>query len=395
MKKVFVILLGLVCVGLGGGLLQKTQYAYATNSTEEEAINVVNETLEDIDLSNLENYESDYSELEGFKGKSAKDIVYDLITGEEKIDIQTIFSVVVGGIKNNITSVLKLVILIVTIVAIGAFSENLQSFSKKSSGISNIVNFAVLIILLTILVVVVSDFLTSTTSVLLKLKTVMETILPIILSLLVAVGGVSTSAVIEPMVVVLTGVVIEVVIFLTTSIVTLYLVLSVLSNLTESIKLNKLKEFFASTFKWALGLGFTIFMGYLSIAGITSSTKDKLSIKTAKYAIKSYVPLVGGYVSDSYEIFKIGSVLIKNAVGTLGIIILFSVVVGFVIKIIVYNLGLKLTSGLVEPLGMKRLTSFLGDLATVFKFMFAGVVACFLLCFVAVYLIMSMGSGVV
>ena len=72
MKKVFVILLGLVCVGLGGGLLQKTQYAYATNSTEEEAINVVNETLEDIDLSNLENYESDYSELEGFKGKSAR-----------------------------------------------------------------------------------------------------------------------------------------------------------------------------------------------------------------------------------------------------------------------------------------------------------------------------------
>lgn len=395
MKKVLVILLGLLCIGLGGGLLQKTQYVYATNTAEEETVNIVSETLEDIDLTALENYESDYSELESFKGKSLKDIVYDLITGEEKIDIQTIFSVIIGGIKNNISSVLKLVVLIVTIVAIGAFSENLQSFSKKSSGISSIVNFAVLVVLLSMLVVVVSDFLSNTTAVLLKIKTVMETILPIVLSLLVAVGGVSTSAVMEPMVVVLTGVVIEIVIFLTTSIVTLYLVLSVLSSLTESIKLNKLKDFLASTFKWALGLGFTIFMGYMSIAGITSSTKDKLSIKTAKYAIKSYVPLVGGYVSDSYEIFKIGSVLIKNAVGTLGIIVLFSAVVGFVIKIIVYNLGLKLTSGLVEPLGMKRLTGYLGDLATVFKFMFAGVVACFLLCFVSVYLIMSMGSGVV
>ena len=212
---------------------------------------------------------------------------------------------------------------------------------------------------------------------------------PILLSLLVTVGGSSASATFQPAVVVLTGGVIEVIIYASTTAISLFVVLSVLGELTDNIKLDKLRGLVSSTYKWVLGLVFTIFMGYLSLSGITASGADRISIKTAKYAIKSYIPLVGGYVSDSYEIFRMGSVLIKNSLGMVGVIILFSLVIGKVVSLILYNLGFKLASGISEPLGLNKVTKFLSSLSTIFNFLIAGIVSCFLLCFLTLLIIMS------
>ena len=135
-------------------------------------------------------------------------------------------------------------------------------------------------------------------------------------------------------------------------------------------------------------------MGYLSLSGITSSGADGLSIKTAKYAIKSYLPLVGGYVSDSYEIFRVGSVVIKNSIGAISVVLLFAIIIGKVVTLILYNLGFKLASGLSEPFGMNKITKFLASLSTIFNFLIAGIVVCFLLSAITLFILMSVGNMV-
>lgn len=393
-KKIISIVGGVFMVGVLLLFPQGKEMVYATENneiklTEENLEEIVFQQIDNIDYSELENFLESEENLNFFKNQSISEILKNIITTGKGLSLAEIFNLALGSISVEITTVLKLVALIVAIVGFGAFSETLQNFSKKSGSLSSVVSFVILAIILYLVAGIITDFVGEVNNLLLKIKSVMEIVFPLLLSLLITVGGSTSSATFQPAVVVLTGSIIEIIIYATTTAITLYLVLSVVGELNENIKLDKLKNFISSSFKWVVGLIFTIFMGYLSLSGITAGGTDKISIKTAKYAIKSYIPLVGGYVSDSYEIFRIGSVLIKNSIGVVGVIILFALVIGKVVALILYNLGFKLASGLSEPLGVNKITKFLSSLSTIFNFLIAGIMACFLLCFFTLVIIMS------
>lgn len=356
-----------------------------TTKVEESVIN----QLEEFDYGELENFFETEIDEDVFEKKTLKEILKDMVLNDENFGIDKVWQLVVEKTVGEIGTVLKLVALIVAIVGFGAFSQLLEEYTKKGSGIASVINFFILTLILSIVAKVIADFIGDTTDLLYKIKKLMEIIFPLLLSLLITIGGTSVSKNFEPAVVVLTGGVIEILVYLTTTVVSIYLVLSVLGELSKAVKLNNLKIFIISTYKWTLGLIFTIFMGYLSLSGITASSSDKISIKTAKYALKSYIPLVGGYVSDSYEIFRVGSVLLKNSIGVIGVVLLFSLIVGKVLTLIVYNLGFKLASGLSEPIATNKISGFLSSLSTIFNLLIAGIVACFLMCSLTLLIIIS------
>lgn len=361
--------------------------------TEDEIKNEVFNQIDELDFGEFEDfYENEISVF--LNETTLTEKIKEMISTGETISVSEIISIALGGVTDNITNVLKLVSLIVVIVGFGSFSSLLEGLSKNRSGISSIVNFFVLSIILALVASIIADFVNDTCFLLMQMKRVMEMIFPVLLSLLVTVGGSSSSRVLQPAVVILTGTIIEIMVFLTTTVTTIYLVLSVLSELSNEVKLNRLKGFVSSTYKCLVGFIFTIFMGYLSLSGITAGGTDGISIKTAKYAIKSYIPLVGGYVSDSYEIFRVCTVLVKNSIGVLGVIVLFVLVVRRVVNLIIYNLGFKLASGLAEPISSGKISSFLSSLSTIFNFLIAGIVSCFLLgCLTMVVMISSANIG--
>ena len=91
--------------------------------------------------------------------------------------------------------------------------------------------------------------------------------------------------------------------------------LNVVGKLSSNVKLEKFSKFFSSLFKSIIGVVFTIFIAFLTIHGLTSTSIDKLSIKTAKYALKSYIPILGSYLSAGVGFILLSTSIIKNAVG--------------------------------------------------------------------------------
>ena len=97
------------------------------------------------------------------------------------------------------------------------------------------------------------------------------------------------------------------------------------------------------------------------MSGISAGSYDGVSIRATKYAIKSYVPFLGGYISDGFSLIMASGVLIKNAVGFSGLIVMFLTVISPIIKIVLCKLGLSLVSGIVESVADKRVTGFLSE----------------------------------
>ena len=71
---------------------------------------------------------------------------------------------------------------------------------------------------------------------------------------------------------------------------------------------------------WLQGIILTIFVALLTIRGITSSTIDAVTLKTAKFTIDNFIPIVGKSFSDAISSVAGYSLIIKNAIGSIGLI---------------------------------------------------------------------------
>ena len=141
------------------------------------------------------------------------------------------------------------------------------------------------------------------------------------------------------------------------------IVFSVVGNVSENVKLDKLAKLFKSGAGWLVGIVFGLFAAFLTAQGITGGVLDRLSFNAAKFAVSSYVPILGGYVSDGFDLLTASLVLVKNAVGLTGVVVLLAVVLFPLLQIAVYILSLRLTAALTEPMGDARTSSVLASLA--------------------------------
>ena len=88
-----------------------------------------------------------------------------------------------------------------------------------------------------------------------------------------------------------------------------------------------------------------------------------MSFNAAKFAVSSYVPILGGYLSDGFDLLTASLVLVKNAVGVTGVAVLAAVVLFPLLQLAAFILGLRLTAAITEPIGDTRTSSVLGALA--------------------------------
>ena len=132
----------------------------------------------------------------------------------------------------------------------------------------------------------------------------------------------------------------------------------------------------------------------MSIQGITASAADGISIKTAKYAIKNYVPMLGGYISDGFELARAGALIVKNALGFSGIFAMSTIVLGPILMICSVQLSLKLIIGIVEPVSDGKSKQILSVASKSLSMLLTVVIGVFMMYFVSTMLLIISLSGV-
>ena len=89
-------------------------------------------------------------------------------------------------------------------------------------------------------------------------------------------------------------------------------------------------------------MGFSLLI-YSFVMGIQSSlakSADSLSMKTARFAIGTYIPIVGGALSDALTTISAGLSVIKHFTGSIGIVIILLTVLPTVISLYISRLSL-------------------------------------------------------
>ena len=256
----------------------------------------------------------------------------------------------------------------------------------------SIVHFANVAIIVVLVLSQVILLITTCMNMITSMRNQMNMIFPIILTMMAASGGSASVAVYQPSVAILASGVTELVSIVILPCFILSCVFTVVGSISEGVKLKKMSSFFSGASKWLLGTVFFLFIAFLSIQGITASVYDGVSVRTAKFAISKYVPIIGGYLSGGLNLVMAGSVLVKNAVGMTAVVLLLLSLVPIVMKIIIFNLSLSLTSAIVEPLGNTKISALLSDLSKNMGMLVSIVLGTAFLYFIFLILVVSTGN---
>ena len=304
-------------------------------------------------LSSLNSSESEIFGDSSFKGK-----VESIINGSFANGQSSVFTAIVNLVFDDILNFIPLLASIIVIAIICGFVSNIRS-ENNSKSVGDIIHFVCYGIIIVLVMTGVVNLIKVASNSINSIKGQMEIVFPILLTLMTAIGGSASVAVYQPAVAFLSSFIMQIFVSVLMPIFIFMLVFTIVSNLTSTVKLEKFTKFFGSTYKWIVGTIFTVFMAFLAIQGITASSYDGVSIRTAKYAIRSYIPLLGGYLSEGFDVIMASSMLIKNAVGASALILMFSSIISPIIQIIVFSLVLKLASAILEPLTDSRISDFI------------------------------------
>lgn len=362
MKKFLIFLSVAFLIGLP--LFNET-VAYA--ESEEELISEiednVNGQLEDLDLSGLESILSNLNSQQSgiFGSTSFIEKLQSILSGEFTDNAGSVWEAILKLIFDELLNFLPLIATIIAVAILSGMVGDLRGTNSKS--IADITHFVCYGVIIVLVVSACTNVLTLTSSTLQGLKEQIDIAFPILLTILTAIGGTASVGVYQPAVALFSGTIMQIFTLVLMPLFIFSLVFTVISNLSPSVKLEKFSNFFNSLFKWITGAVFTIFIGFLIIQGITAGSLDTVSIRTAKYAIRSYIPILGGYLSEGFNVIMASSILIKNAIGASGLLLMFSSVIVPVVEIVLLMLCLKLTAGILEPLTDSRISNFINGVA--------------------------------
>ena len=321
--------------------------------------NEVDTELDNLNTNQLDDLLSNLTEQQKsiFGDVSITEKIKNIINGSERFEIGDFFKVIVSVLFENLSGVIPILASICSIAILGSILVQMRG-NKMNKSLADIIHFACYGVIVVLVFGGVVQLVNVASQTLNALKTQMEITFPILLTLMASLGSTTSVAIYQPMIAVLCGIMMQVFLKIVLPIFSLTLVFNVIGNLTSTVKLSKFSGFLSSLFKTIITFAFTIFASFLALSGIVASSADNISIRATKFAIKSYIPLIGGYLSDGFNLIMASSVLIKNAIGYTGIVVIFVTIISPLIKIYLYKLGLSLVAGIIEPVADKRVTEF-------------------------------------
>ena len=190
-----------------------------------------------------------------------------------------------------------------------------------------------------------------------RMSEMMQAIFPLMVTLLAAVGGTASSAFYQPAVMAAAG-------SMTT------LISHVTLPFADGLRISRLRRLLRQVAEWTLGFGFTVFIGVMTVQGVSAAAVDGVSIRTAKYAMDNFIPIVGGMFADTVDTLVGCSLIVQNAVGVLGLILLLGALAAPLLRTVVTMFLYRAASALLQPIGDSPLARGMGDYAEVFSLLF-------------------------
>ncbi len=289
-------------------------------------------------------------------------IASDAARGDLKFSFTGVINRVIRYLLKEVFLNADILIKIIVLCIICAILKNLQN-SFLSESVGEMAFFVCYIVLVSVLMVSFSTAMKMCMDIIDGMVSFMHSIIPLLITLLATSGSISSAGVFQPVLVMLIEIAATAIKNFFIPIIFIITILNIVNNISDKIQLTKLAGFMKQICTWGLGLILTIFIAIVSIQGSMGAVVDGVTSKTAKFALGTFIPVVGKYLADAADTVVGCTLVIKNASGLIAMIGILLICLAPLLKILAVVVLYKLACAFVEPIADKKITNCLNDMS--------------------------------
>jgi len=319
-----------------------------------------------------------------------KDIFENSITG--KIGNSNIFNSILNILgKETKTAISNIGIILIVIIIHSILVTISESLGNKS--VSQIAYFVEYIIIITLVLNNFSDIINMTKDSIIDLVGFSNSLIPLLMTLMLTTGAIVSAGVIKPVLLLLINFIGN---FISNFILPLVIIgttLSIVSKISNKVRIDKLAKFMKSTGVWILGIIMTLFVTVLSLEGSITETVDGVTAKTAKAAVSTVIPVVGKILGDATDAVIGCAGILKNAVGFVGIIVIMGICIAPIIKLALLSFTYYMASCVCQPIADEKVIGLLDSIGDTFKILLAIIFCIAVMLIIGLTIVMKVSNG--
>ncbi len=173
----------------------------------------------------------------------------------------------------------------------------------------------------------------------------------------------------------------------------IFLALALVGAAAPSFGLTELAGSIKKTVNWALGLISTVFVGALGLQSAVGASSDGVTMKAARFAVSSTVPVVGGALAEAMSSAAGYLGLLKNVTGAFGIAAGAAIFLPIVVELALWRFGLGIAAVFAETAGASGISRASRAAGDVLEMLLALTLSLLLIMIVATGILLAAGTA--
>lgn len=349
MKKICIVLF-LICMMISNCSYAKTdetiegqKETFGISDFIKESQKYKGDFLEDIDISELMN-----NAIQG--------------NVDNNVLIKKVIKLFGTEVRSSVKTLISILVIIVIHSVLKAISDSLEN-----NNISEIIYYVQYILIVTVIMSNFNSIIQTVKETSQNLVAFMNMLVPILITLMVYTGSITTSGILEPFILFMINFVGNMIQSILIPLMLIITVFSIISKISNKIQIDKISSFLKSSVIWFLGIILTVFVGVISLEGTLSSSVDGITAKTTKAAVSTMIPVVGKILGDAVDTVLGCGLVLKNAVGIVGVIVIIGICIVPIIKLGVITIAYNLSASIIQPIADEKIVKLLSEMGGIFK----------------------------
>ena len=326
---------------------------------------------------------------EFFADADISEILNSAISG--KVDNSKIYKKILNILGTEVQTGIKSLLSILAIIIIHSILKSISE-SLENDSISKLIYYVQYIAIVTIIMSNFSDVINLVKQTSNNLIGFMNTLIPVLVSLMLYTGSITTTSILEPIILFLINFIGNLIQNILIPIILIIASISIISKISDQVQVAKLSKFLKSSTLWFLGIILTIFVGIVSLEGTLASSVDGITAKTAKSIVSSAVPVVGKILGDVVDSVLGCGIILKNAVGFVGVVIIISICIVPILKLSVLTISYKLVASISEVIADAKIVKLLDEMGDIFKILLGILFTIFFMVIIRTTLLIKMSN---
>lgn len=361
---------------------------------EEEIGQEVEKYIDSLDLSEFEKFLSELEAPDEIKNSGAKSLIKAFVNGDIPISPEGLLTYLGERALGALSGTLVALLTVVIIAVINSILSGLTSgFVKKQT--IEIVHYVCYALVVSIVMAKVGGIVIECKAFCESVESFTQGTFPPLITMMSALGGNVSTSIYKPQLAVFSMIIGKVFSKIILPLFIAAIAFCLIGNLSLSVKMDKIQSAIRYCSTLILTAIFGLFMTYLTVAGITGGMVDGVGIKAAKFVLSGYVPILGGYLSQGFDLISAGCVLIKNSIGMIGIIAVIYMILKPILHVTIFSFALKIVASIIQPIGDKRVSDFLYSVSNATKILVTSILGTgFVLIITLLLMIVTCNVGV-